>query len=107
MIHAATKGQSDPDTLEEAERALQKVPNWAGLNHYIHHIKSILCTYNVVPENKINTFFNSLAQAGHPAPWANPFKNHKAANIGREDVVEKRIVAPPESTRPANFLKTM
>ena len=33
MIHAAIKGQRDPDTLEEADKALQKVPNWAGLNH--------------------------------------------------------------------------
>ena len=50
------------------------------------------------------TFFKSLAQAGHPAPCANPFKNHNAANIEREDAVEKRIVAPPESTSPEILL---
>ena len=34
MTQAAINGQSDPDTLDEADKALQNVPNCSGLNHY-------------------------------------------------------------------------
>lgn len=33
IIQVAKNGQRDPETLEEAERALQKVPNCSRLNH--------------------------------------------------------------------------
>ena len=35
ITQVAKKGQRDPETLEEAESALQNVPNCSGLNHYI------------------------------------------------------------------------
>jgi len=38
MTHAAMKGHNDPAMLEEAERALQKVPNCSGLNHCIKNV---------------------------------------------------------------------
>lgn len=39
MIHAARKGHNEPETLDEADRALQYVPNWSGLNHCDHSVK--------------------------------------------------------------------
>lgn len=33
IIQVAKNGQRDPETLEEAESALQNVPNCSGLNH--------------------------------------------------------------------------
>ena len=72
------KGLNPPETFAEADKIDHQVPKDKGENH---------CR-------------NTFAQAGHPAPCANPFKNQRMVNNQTDSLWAKAIVAKPDRKRP-------